>query len=928
MAELRALLLTDVVDSTRLAQQLGDEAMARVWLAHDRAARDLLPAWRGREIDKTDGMLMLFDTAADAVGYALAYHRALAALPLPLEARAGLHVGAVLLRENSAEDIARGAKPLEVEGLAKPTAARVMALARGGQTLLTPEAREDLGRTVLKVRAHGHWMVKGVTEPVEIFEVGDEDTRLAAPGDSEKAWRVVRQGDWWMPVADIPNNLPQQGTSFVGREREVDEIRTLLAGARMLTLVGPGGVGKTRLALQVAADELHRYPDGVWFLDLAPVRDPVLVLGEAARVLGLSEEPDRPLLQTLCAALRSRRVLFILDNCEHLIESSAGLAFAIIQAAPQVHLIASSREGLHIPAERTFPVAPLPLPRAGAAPAELERSAAVQLFVERARQHKPSFVLDAREAAAVAELVTRLEGLPLAIELAAARVRALAVADINARLKDRYKLLTTGARGVQARQQTLRAAVDWSYDLLAPAEQALFDRLGVFAGGFDLAAAEGVCGTEALDPADVLDLLASLVEKSLVVLEADAARVGRYRMLETLRDYARERLAVAGRAGPTAARHCGHFLAFAKEAGHGLHGPQPGAWIARLEDELDNLRAAMDWASSPDGDPVLLVKYCVALLGFWTLRGYASEGRGIVRTALALPAVQASDIAHAWALYVGAGLADAQSDHAQAREMLEACLALRRRLDSPRDTAATLSTLALTLLHGGNAEGARERETEAIGIFRSLGDRYGEAIGLLHLGQVAAALGDDALAQRHLDDGLAIARRIGNVEVAAECERELGALALFEGDLPTAQSRLQHALGVCREANDSRGETQVGWWLGRTDLAAGDLPSARERLGKALRAFHGFEMWDELLACVEDHARLVHAEGRSELGLGLVAAAARARERLGLPRARRDVQLLEPALRAMRNAMSDAAQHAAWAAGRAWDIDDAIGCAV
>ena len=296
MNDIRALLLTDVVDSTQLSQKIGDAAMAALWAAHDRVARDLLPAWRGREIDKTDGMLFMFEQAADAVAYALAYHRALAGLPTALTARAGLHVGPVILRENSAADIARGAKPLEVDGLAKPTAARVMSIARGRQTLLTPEARQALGASALKVESHGHWMIKGVADPLELFEVGEPGQRFMPPADGDKVYRVVRQADWWLPVKDIPSNLPFQGSSFIGRERELDEVKASLKTARLLTLIGMGGLGKTRLSLQVAAETIHEYPDGAWFIDLAPIRDPALVVSEAAQVLGVRDEPDRPLV--------------------------------------------------------------------------------------------------------------------------------------------------------------------------------------------------------------------------------------------------------------------------------------------------------------------------------------------------------------------------------------------------------------------------------------------------------------------------------------------------------------------------------------------------------------------------------------------------------------------------------------------------------
>jgi predicted ATPase/class 3 adenylate cyclase len=923
MAELRALLLTDVVDSTRLSAAIGDEAMAQVWITHDRVARDLLPPWRGREIDKTDGMLMLFDNADDAVNYALAYHRALAALPTPLKARAGLHVGPVLLRENSAADQALGAKPLEVEGLAKPTAARVMAVARGGQTLLTPEAREDLGRTALKTRSHGHWMIKGVPEPIELFEVGDEGTRFATPADGDKAYRVTRNGDWWMPVSEIPNNLPQQGNAFIGREREVDEMCALLSKARMLTLVGMGGLGKTRLSLQVAAAVMHRYPDGVWFLDLAPVRDPALVLSEAARVLELAKEPDRPLLQTISAHLRNRRVLFILDNCEHLIDSSAGLAFAIIQAAPHVDIMASSREGLHIPSEHTYPVLPLPVPKGGASLAELERSSAVQLFVERARQRKPSFALDEREAGAVADLVARLEGIPLAIELAAARVRAMTVTEINTRLKDRYKLLTGGARGLQERQQTLRALVDWSYDLLNPKEQRLLNRLAVFVGGFDLEAVESVCGGEPLDPADLLDQLESLVEKSLVMLD-DGSETGRYRMLETLREYGRDKLDHAEEMLPTAIRHCEHYFAFTKDAGRGLRGPEQAAWIARIETDLDNVRAAITLAMSSALDPVLVVKFAVSLQGFWMLRGYATEGRQIVRAALELPAIQASDMAQAWAMYVGAALAGSQSAHAEAREMLETCLALRRRLNNPVEIAATLSTLSLTRLRTGDTAGAAEGEREALRIFQQLGDRFGEAIGWLHLGQIDVALGHDAKARDSLETGRAIAHAIGNAEVEAECELVLGMVSLEQADVAAARTRLDRSLAICHEARNSRGEANALWWLGRADLATGDLVTARERLGRALHAFRDFEMWDELLGCIEDHAVLARASGRPGSALRLASAATLARERLALTMPQREALRRAAWLDELQADLPAGDYDAQWTAGQAWDIDDAI----
>ncbi|HSQ10152.1 MAG TPA: tetratricopeptide repeat protein, partial [Burkholderiaceae bacterium] len=872
-------------------------------------------------------MLMMFSSAADAMKFAMAYHRALAGLPVPLTARAGLHVGPVLLRENSADDIALGAKPLEVEGMAKPTAARVMSLARGGQTLLTPEARENLGPTELKVESLGHWMVKGVEEPIELFEAGAPGTRFIPPTDSEKVYRVVRAADWWLPVKDIPNNLPFQATSFIGRETELDEVKSYLHRVRLLTLLGMGGLGKTRLCLQVAAETMHLYPDGVWFLDLAPLRDDAHVAAEAAQAIGVKAEPDRTLLQAICAHLKSRRVLIILDNCEHLVKASAELAQAILRAAPYVRLLATSREALHVPGEQSYPVHPLPLPPRGAGIDDVSQSTAVRLFVERAQQHKPSFTLDATQAAAVAELVGRLEGIPLALELAAARVKSLPVAEINARLKDRYKILTGGARVLQERQQTLRALVDWSYDLLTQKEQTLFARLGIFVGGFDLAAAEQICGTDPLACDDILDLLASLVEKSLIMLD-ESDEGGRYRMLETIRDYAVERLEQHEDSTSVATRHCDHYFAMSKAARDGMQGPEQAEWIRRVETDIDNMRSAMSLALDGGVDQFIAVKMAVALQPFWRLRGYATEGRKLLRMALAKPEIAGSDLAQAWALYVAAALAESQSDHREAREMLENCLELRRRLGNPVDLAATLSTLSLVKLQTGDVAGAAECEKEALRIFRDIGHRRGELIGLIHLGQVAEHLGQDQDAKSSFEEAFVIAQEIKHQALQGECELLLGQLALAEGATTDAELWFKRSLTLCREAADRRGEANALRWLGKCDIGAGALPSARSRLRDALKAFRNLEMWDELLGCLEDLASLWQAEGRPSLSIQISAATQRAREKLGLRRAPREEARQNELLASYRASATGGSAEDAWIEGSTWKVEDAVRCAL
>ena len=927
MSDLRTLLLTDVVDSTRLSQQVGDAEMARLWAAHDRAARDLLPVWRGREIDKTDGLLLLFDSTADAVQYARAYHCALAALPVPLKARAGLHVGPVILRENAPEDVARGAKPLEVDGLAKPTTARVMSLARGGQTLLTAEARAALAASSAGSAAHvrplGHWVVKGLADPIELFAMGDDPTSFAMPPDNEKVYRVVHRDGRWMPVRQVPNNLPGQPNPFIGRERELADIRRLVGKARLVTLLGAGGMGKTRLSLQVAAELMAEFPDGVWFLDLAPLRDDHLVLAEAAQVLGVREEPGRSQLQALVQHLKGRRALLILDNCEHLLKPAAALAHAVLQGTSAVALIASSRAPLRVPGEQTCPVLPLPVPAATDGISGLAQYTAVRLFVERAQEQRPDFVLTEAEAPAIAELVARLEGIPLALELAAARLRALPVAEINRRLQNRYKLLTGGSIVREERQQTLRALVDWSYDMLEPAEQAVLQRLGVFRGGFDLPAAEAVCAGEDIERDDVIDMLASLVEKSLVTMEQHDGRA-RYRMLETIREYAAEKLAEAGGARAAAARHCQYFFALSKQARDGMQGPAQREWLDRLDLELDNLRAAMALPQSHDSgvDPFIALKMAVALQNFWSMHGGAGEGRAVVRTMLAHPAVVASPVARAHGLYVGAALAETQGDVNEALAMLQECLALRRGLGATPEVAGALSTLGLTQLASGDLEGARTDIAEAVALFRQCGHRIGEAITQLQLGQVEFQRGQTDAARTHLLEALAIAREIGHRETEGEAELVLGEIEMEAGDEAMAERHFQRSLAVCSAAGDRRGVAHAQWALGRLDLRAARFEAAGPRLRDALATFAGLETRGPWVGCVEDHAALALALGDASLACGLAAAAHRLRASTRLARPPHLQARWETMIARLRATLAADNFDAAWAAAREWDSNE------
>ena len=518
----------------------------------------------------------------------------------------------------------------------------------------------------------------------------------------------------------------------------------------------------------------------------------------------------------------------------------------------------------------------------------------------------------------------------------------MSIGEINARLNDRFKLLTGGSRVALERQQTLRALVSWSYDLLQEREQMLLDRLSVFAGGFDLSAAEAVCGAEPLESDDVIDLLSSLVEKSLVMVDQGEgiSRYGlletirefarehfskRYDMLGTIREFAKERLVDRDDVAATAKRHCDYFFEFAKTIRHKLLGADQAEWTTRAEADLDNLRAAIALALSGGVDPVMAVKFEVALMRFRILRGYSTEARKNVRASLVLPGVQEPNFFRAHALYVGGVLATNQSDHAEATKMLTECLAIRRGLDNPRDTAATLSTLATLHLQQDDVVKAREYQEEAIGVFRSLDDRLGEAIGLINLGEIAERQADDDGARslfeqcaadrpEHREPGTGKRMRAQSGRAGAAEERSAGARRL----------RFSRSLKICRDAQDKRGEAITRWRLGKADAARGDHEAACKGLVDALRALRAFEMHTEALDCLEDYARLLQAANRSEDAVSAFAAAAAGRELLMLPRSARRERERQESIEAARACLGKMAFDAAWSAGAQWTLDEAV----
>ncbi len=612
--ETLTFLFTDIEGSTALLRRLGEGAYTQVLASHHALIRSALAAHGGREVDtQGDAFFAVFSSPTACVAAVIQMQRAIAAQAWPAEERVRVRMG---VHTGEASKTATGVVGLDVH-----RAARVAAVAYGGQVLLS-ETVAALVRDSLPagaaLRDLGVYRLKDLGRPERVFQL--ETVGLAAE------FPPLRSLD--NPA--LPNNLPAQLATFIGRDRELPQLRALVGSSRLVTVTGAGGAGKTRLSLQVAAELLDGSGDGVWLVELAAVADENAVAPAISRALGITGPPDRPGLDALLNALAPQDILIVLDNCEHLIGACAKIADAIVTTCPRVHLLATSREPLGIGGETIYRVPSLSLPGPGEAGlAAAESCDAVALFSERARAQGVGLRVDEQTAPVLVSICRQLDGMPLAIELAAARLRSLSLSDLHDRLGQRFRLLTGGSRTALERQQTLRATVDWSYSLLTGAEQLLLRRLSMFAEGFDLDAAEAVCGFGDIEVFDVADLLGSLVDKSLVVAEPTGETL-RYLMLETIRQFAAERLAEIGpgEAAAVAAAHGAHFLSVAEAAAPHLTGPDQGRWLARLDADQANLqRATAHAAVDPDGT-TLALRFGVALKRYWIARTRFEEATG------------------------------------------------------------------------------------------------------------------------------------------------------------------------------------------------------------------------------------------------------------------------------------------------------------
>ena len=872
MAPTAALLFTDIVDSTSTTQRLGDEGAAALWNEHDRRARVLLRQHNGREIGRSDGLLMLFEVPADAARYALQYHAQME--EMGLTARAGMHVGPVVLRESSDDDVALGAKRTEAEGLALPFASRVMAMARGGQTLLTASAKEVLDPATLgaavTIRSHGYYRLKGIDEPVAIFELGvATQCGFRTPPDGDKSYRVVRRGDLWRPVREIPHDLPAEPDSFVGRATDLTMIGQRFGeGARLLTLLGQGGTGKTRLAIRYGHGSLGEWPGGIWFCDLSGASSLDGIHYATASTLGVRLGAGDPATQLTDAIADRGHCLVVLDNFEQVVQHAPATVSRWLRAPDAVFMV-TSRERLHVPGEVVQLVEPLPLD-----------GPAIDLFVARARGVRHVFAPDANQRKVIANIVKLLDGLPLAIELAAARIVVLSPSQLLVRLRDRFKLLT-GRRGV-IRQSTLRAAIDWSWELLSAWEQVAMEQCSVFEGGFALAAAEAVIDLSGWPEAPpVIDAMQALVDKSLLRRWTPDEASARhdidepyFGMYMSIHEYAAEKCRARGGnyADAVQGRHGRYFAAFGTdEALEALFTHGGMQRLHALRRELDNLLSACRRAiaradgetavacyraawevlalQGPFGVAVALGDEVLAVAGL-DLR-LAEQARLTLAEALTrVGATEGLDAKLEQALERVRRIGDRKLEarlmgrlgniclwsgrldeaHSYYADALESACAIGHRLLEAR----MHGNLAITWHERGHPDEAVAQYEAALAIEREIGSQRDEAITLCNLADLLGGQGHIDRARATFAAALVLMRELGDRDTEAITLQQLGEFELGQGLVDEALQTVRTGLELARVIGNRRVHGHALRSLGGALLERGEYDEARSALEQAL----------------------------------------------------------------------------------------------
>jgi predicted ATPase/class 3 adenylate cyclase len=913
-----AFLYTDIEGSTPLWER-EPEQMRAALARHDAILRAAI-AEQGGHVYKVigDAFQAAFDVPARAVAAALAAQRALAGerwpTSGPIRVRMGLHVGPA---EAEGDDYASTHTLNRV--------ARVMSAGHGGQALLTLALAELVRERLpsgVTLRDLGRHRLKGLTQLEHLFQLVAPDLPADFP-----------------PLQSLgasPNNLPVQLTRFIGRDAEVAEVKRLVSLSRLVTLTGSGGCGKTRLAIQAASELGVHYPNGVWFIELAPVTDPELVSQTILSILNLREDSHRIALDVLIDYLRAKTLLLVLDNCEHLIEACAHVSEALLRACPKLCILATSREALGVAGEAAYHVPSLHAPNPAQLPSldRLEEVDSIRLFVERAATAKPGFTLTPENAAFLAQICYRLDGIPLALELAASRVKALSPKQIASRLDDRFRLLTGGSRTALPRQQTLRAMMDWSYSLLAEQEQTLFRRLAVFVGGWTLEAAEAVCG-EGSSRFDVLDLLARLVDKSLIFTEESTGET-RYHRLETIRQYSRERFFETDDVETVRDRHLEFFAQFAELVDEELKGGEQIVWQNRMAAELDNLRAALEWGLSRNPDSALRIAGAANL--FWTAAGYSLEGFRWTTKALEqveqIPeptgvSVEQRRAARARALRGLARLYLSLGDNASAKRAAEESVALYRQSRDRRGLSFALVVLAYPLEFLGERARAEAVLQESHAIARAEGDVYVICRSLNLLARVMVDLHRDLdVSQRYVEESLRLAQEAGLRSQEAQAWEISGIIAMHAGDDAGARADFQESVRVYQEVGATFNVILEKSNLAHLERRLGNTASALEYYRETIVAFREIGQTGAVAHQLECFGFIAVAQDQPERALQLLGAANALREKGGTPMTPDEQITFDERLKALREKMDSLKFDSLWSHGRALAMESAIAYAL
>jgi predicted ATPase/class 3 adenylate cyclase len=799
-------LFTDIEGSTKLAQAY-PEQWESLRARHHAILHTAIEAQSGYIFQEAgDSFCAAFHTAPEAIKAALAAQLELQREswePAPIKVRMGIHTGAAQLNR----DLQSGYMGYTTLALTN----RIMSAGHGGQILLSGATRE-LTRDALPESTElldlGEKRLKDLLRPEHL-------SQLTSPG-LQAAFPPLKT------LEAFPNNLPMQLTTFIGREKEIGKVKAELESHRLVTLTGSGGTGKTRLSLQVAADLLDQFEQGVWFVELAPLADPELIPQAVLSTIGISEQAGKPAMEILKEYLHEKQVLIVLDNCEHLIEASTRVTNGLLNFAPGLKILASSREALGVQGEVSYPVPSLSLPDPKHMPAieQLSQFEAVRLFIDRALLVAAQFTVDKNNAPYIAQICYRLDGIPLAIELAAARIKVMSVGQISARLDDRFRLLTGGARTALPRQQTLRALIDWSYDILTENERLLLRRLSVFVGGWTLEAAEEVCSGEGIEPYEILDLLSQLVNKSLVsVIECSSCNVMRYRMLETIRQYAREKLLETGGSEGLHQRHLAYFRKLAEQAGPELFHSHQAEWLDRLENELDNLRLALEWAL--DGDVPAGLKLMENSFPFWEARGYLRESSDWLRNLL--ERYHQEDSLRARLLALFAWWVGFMMDFNQALKNADQSLQLSRAISDRQAEASSLLALGVATAVRGDMETGIQIVEQSRAIYQELGDLMGQASANLWL---SLDHNDLERSKALVSESLRLFRELGHISGIANSLGELAMRTIWAGDFSTPVAWLEEAHSLYRQLGDQSGESKILYLYGILKYWQGDYLNA------------------------------------------------------------------------------------------------------